>query len=89
MLDDRGHGDLDLVLRVPGGEEVVVPQPHPHRGRGHGLGLVLVVVEAVGRRDHVARGHQRAAAEEAAGGREECRHPRVLGHLRLRFCSYY
>ena len=45
-------------------------------GRGHGLGARLVEEEAVGGRDHVLGGHQRAAADEVA--RPHVHHPGVL-----------
>ena len=47
-----------------------------HIGRGHGLGARLVEVEAVGGRDHVLGGHQRAAADVVAGPHVD--HPGVL-----------
>ena len=47
-----------------------------HIGRGHGLGARLVEVEAVGGRDHVLGGHQRAAADEVTGPHVD--HPGVL-----------
>ena len=47
-----------------------------HVGRGHGLGARLVEEEAVGGRDHVLGGHQRAAADEVAGPHVD--HPGVL-----------
>ena len=43
---------------------------------GHGLGGRGVEVEAVGGRDHVLGGHQRAAADEVAGPHVD--HPGVL-----------
>ena len=47
-----------------------------HVRSGHGLGGRRVEVEAVGGRDHVLGGHQRAAADEVTGPHVD--HPGVL-----------
>ena len=57
-------------------------------GGHHGLGSRLVEEEAVGGRDHVLGGHQRAAAQVAAGADQN--HPGVLVPLEsYLFCILY